>query len=424
MMNFPKSLTIDKTNGFSIGTTIILSLFIALIAWFFVFSMASPAYKIPAALFSAVILALFVLMARTGRISHWRRIYFVMLALVFFPSFIAFLVESRGSMFITGREYFLNETMFCPIAIPTNILPVLFNNTVISPVRLSGHFASLYPVLIIWLIAILTVGRGWCSWVCFYGGWTDGCSRLRKKPLLSIRDPNGKLRYLNFAVLAFAVLASFATFIAVYCVWLCPYKIITETPAVDSITGFIVLILAVLAFFGLAIILPIVTRKRFHCMSICPLGAFQSLVDKISPYKVRINPDACTACLRCFAACPTLSLSEEKIKEKKPAVLMTCTKCGECMAVCPNQAIRYEFSWVKSHAPGNAALKLTERIKGDGLFPRSLRYIVRMIHEALSAKALLMTSGVAMGTIVIGSFAVDTIARIIHLVVTGSFLFQ
>ena len=60
--------------------------------------------------------------------------------------------------------------------------------------------------------ASLAVGRGWCSWGCFYGGWDELFSRLRKKPLIKHRQIDSRWRYLPFAVLLAIVLLSAITF--------------------------------------------------------------------------------------------------------------------------------------------------------------------------------------------------------------------
>ncbi len=69
----------------------------------------------------------------------------------------------------------------------------------------------------------------------------------------------------------------------------------------------------------------------------------------------QINPERCTGCGRCVAACPPRVLWLESEKPKglgsKHAVLHTaadCTGCAHCVLVCPFEAI----AMVRIKTPG------------------------------------------------------------------------
>lgn len=56
-----------------------------------------------------------------------------------------------------------------------------------------------------------------------------------------------------------------------------------------------------------------------------------------------VNPDRCTGCGRCVAACGPHVLSLETVRWDKTAVLHEpagCTGCRRCAVVCPFRAIR------------------------------------------------------------------------------------
>jgi ferredoxin len=56
-----------------------------------------------------------------------------------------------------------------------------------------------------------------------------------------------------------------------------------------------------------------------------------------------IDPESCTGCGRCVAACGPHLLSLEVVQRRKRSVLHTpedCTGCHQCAAVCPFGAIR------------------------------------------------------------------------------------
>ena len=411
-----------NAQAFTLPTIVALSLFMAAMLGFFQVAMAGEAF-IAALIASAYFLAIYVAMIATGEIAKWRRVFFVSVAILFVPSFMAMIFESRGSMSVSDLEAFKNEVPFCHIVLPSAILPYLLTGDLIFPAQLKNYFASFYAMLAIWLIATLTVGRGWCSWVCFYGGWDDGFSRASKKARIKVEDPSGKIRYFNFAMLAFVVLASLGTLSAVYCTWLCPFKTVTEFGAPENLASYLAMLAFVLLFFGLAVALPILTRKRTQCMSFCPFGAFQSLADKASPYRVRVDRSKCVDCGACVAACPTLSLSPESVLAGK--TLITCTKCGECMRACPKGAIDYAFAWSKSCGdPRSLFDRLRAGVQGSGIISRIARAALTAADEIASPRALMVTSGYLIGCIIGGSFASDSIRRLIHLFTTGSFLLK
>jgi polyferredoxin len=407
-----------NVTGFSLPATILLTLGFASWSFMFIVARSAGTSRVAAWVVFAGILALFVLLLRTGQVSKYRRYFFVAIALLFFPEFIAQLLETRGTMMLGAAEILKTETPYCHIVTSVVFLPWLVTGKVVFPAG-TGAIASM---LIIWGVATLVIGRGWCSWACFYGGWDDGMSRLARKPRLKIGPANKKIRYFGFAMLAFVALASLGTLASVYCDWLCPFKIITEFGAVDSLRAYASFLMFVLLFFGLVVVLPFLTRKRFQCMSFCPMGAFQSLLNKFNLYRIRIDKDQCTGCGVCADACPTLSLSlpEKGGGERAPIVTSTCTRCGECMAVCPKNAISYGFVFCRGRSLFGGWREKLEGRKGAAA--AALRAITGVMDEILSARALFVYSGFFFGMVFLSSYGTGTVSRMIRLVAHGSFL--
>ena len=273
----------------------------------------------------------------------YRRIFQTVFAVGFCMAFISDLIAERGSMAITNQAMSNAELPFCHIAIPQVLVPLLITKNIIFPARITGHYAAVASMLLIWFICTLTIGRGWCSWVCFYGGWEEGFSHVGKKRKINLLPKNKELREFHFGFLFFIILASLCELACVYCEWFCPFKLVTEYSPVDSIPALIATIMFVGLFIGLVIVLPILTKKRTQCSSLCPFGAFASLTDRFSIFAMKIDTEKCTGCMKCAATCPFSAIDIKTIQEKKGRPEITCAKCGECVKACPQKAISYEF---------------------------------------------------------------------------------
>ena len=150
---------------------------------------------------------LFFLTIYTGKTHRYRLILFVATALCFVATFIPNLIRIRGNVAITAENFIEGDVPFCHIVIPSVLLPAALTKNIIFPGSLLSHpFASIAVMLVIWIGASLALGRGWCSWVCFFGGLDEGCSHLRKKAVLKVNQK--KWRYLPYVVLLVIVLTS------------------------------------------------------------------------------------------------------------------------------------------------------------------------------------------------------------------------
>ena len=334
-------------------SSIILSAMMAFIIFFFVILMNNFA---PAAvLYGLFLIFLFARMTlaenkKSGSGVIYRRIFQTVFAVGFCIAFISDLYDERGSMAITSQAMSNSELPFCHIAIPQVLVPLLVTKNIIFPARISVHYASVASMILIWLVCTLTVGRGWCSWICFYGGWEEGFSHVAKKPRLKLLPKNKELREFHFGFFFFIVLASLCQLACIYCEWFCPFKLVTEFSPVDSIPSLIATVMFIGLFLGLVVVLPILTKKRTQCSSLCPFGAFASLTDRFSLFQMKIDTEKCTGCMKCASTCPFSAIDIKTIQEKKGHPEITCAKCGECVSACPNKAISYDFRLSKKTA--------------------------------------------------------------------------
>jgi ferredoxin-type protein NapH len=295
------------------------------------------ALQLASALTAAFMIAMFFMMMKTASTYQWRRWFFVALGLLFPIGFIHNVMALRGSMGIPIEEMIAGRTPFCYLPIPLLILPAALTKTLVFPGSLlprGGITGGMAAMAGLWLAITLVVGKGWCSYACFFGGIEEGMAALPKKAQWKKLDP--RLRLVPWAVLLAMVLLSLALFEPTYCLWLCPFKAVSEYVAARNAVGMVQNGIFVVLFAALVIVLPLLTKKRTQCTFLCPFGAFQSIFNKTSIFDIKIDRTVCSPCVLCQKSCPTMSLNDESIK--KGETLMSCMKCGACVDVCPKGA--------------------------------------------------------------------------------------
>lgn len=188
----------------------------------------------------------------------------------------------------------------------------------------------------------------------------------------------------------------------VYCEWLCPLKLVTEYPEINSFKSYIQAIIFITLGVGLLFILPFLTKKRTQCSMFCPLGAFQSLLDKVNPFKIRINKDKCIKCGKCIQVCPFLAIDDNLLDKGKVAI--TCAKCGKCIDNCPTNTIDFHI-YGKPIFPGNPKNKFSKIMK-----------------ELISPVVIYSFLGMLFGGILSSGAVTSALFRIYNLFVNGTLL--
>jgi polyferredoxin len=285
-------------------------------------------YALAWALFTASIA---FAIAFTGRVSFYRRIFFFVSALAFFVHF-KFSLFSRAF-----SASCFTETPFCHIAMAPYFLNYLYQQYL---ALMSGGWKLWGPLTLgaAWLFLTLAIGRGWCSWACFYGGIDDGLSSLARRPLIKIDRWALKARDLPAALLIFLMLVSLAYLLPVYCLWLCPFKL---TGSFLDQQGYLKNVQYGLMFFALAalVIAPLLTKKRIFCSFLCPFAAWQAFWGRLNPFRISIDESKCTGCRSCVAACPMTAIS--CAPDGKAGILAYCNLCGQCLEACPARGFKY-----------------------------------------------------------------------------------
>lgn len=191
-----------------------------------------------------------------------------------------------------------------------------------------SHFSLVLGVGV--LLSTLFVGAAFCGWICPLGALQDALDWIRRK--LHIREVNVPksldrvLRYGRHAMLVGIIYATattaklwFGNFDPYYTLfglnWIFEFNWAENWPAYLVAVGVV----------GGSLLIP-----RLWCRYLCPLGGLLSLIERISPIKIRRNAGICIDCQRCDEVCPMrLDVSTGG------AVTHDCVMCLRCTQACP-----------------------------------------------------------------------------------------
>ncbi len=311
---------------------------------------ASAPFLIIALLWCFVLGCFYWRLERSDRPEKVRTFYFLSLAFFFLSG-----LHMRG--FQAGGKTDIQP--YCHLSLSGNILSIGYQQVEAFLNSTYGRYGFL-GLGIFWLLVLFICGGGFCSRVCFFGGWDDAFSRILKKPFLRL-PLKTRPREFQLALFLFLAFMSFSRQESEFCLWLCPFK--TQGEILDPSSRIYAAQMAAYALVAavFVVILPILTRKRTFCSTLCPFGALTPLVQKWSPYQVKVDPDSCTSCGLCEAECPSFAIetvkkrtssagnkveetvsSQTALKRKdiyETKITRYCTLCLKCVPACPKGGI-------------------------------------------------------------------------------------
>ncbi len=192
---------------------------------------------------------------------------------------------------------------------------------------------------IILVFYMLVGGRVFCSWVCPLNIVTDAANWLRDK--LGLRGSSTHIsRTMRYWLLAMVLIVAGVTGSLAYEL-VNPVSILHRGLFFGMSLGWFV-ILGIFLF-------DLFVSKRGWCGHLCPMGAFYSLVGKVSPIRVRADARArCDDCAECFVICPEPQILPPVLKGETtgiPPVVANsiCTNCGRCIDICAEDVFEFGF---------------------------------------------------------------------------------
>lgn len=203
---------------------------------------------------------------------------------------------------------------------------------------LTWHVAegkALIGAAIVLAFYLLVGGRVYCSWVCPVNLVTDAARWLRNK--LGIKGGAHVSRRTRYWVLAMTLVLALVTGSIAW--ELANPVSMLHRGLIFGLGAAWAVVLAVFLF-------DVFVMKDGWCGHLCPVGAFYSLLAKLSLLRVAaIKRAQCNDCLDCFAVCPEPQVIRPALKGVDgagPVILAAnCTNCGRCIDVCAKEVFAF-----------------------------------------------------------------------------------
>ena len=212
-----------------------------------------------------------------------------------------------------------------PLSDPYAVLQILAAGQSLASTVLVG-------ALIVLVFYALIGGRVFCGWVCPVGLVSDSARWFKHR--FKIRGQFDVQSAGRFWIMALALPVSVATGVAAF-EWLSPIGIVHREiiygPGLD-----LAVIVAMLA------LVDVYVLRGGWCGSLCPLGAFYSLVGHFSLLRVRFSSERCDHCGDCVVVCPEPQVIDYHAMTQRGFVDSgDCFNCARCLEVCPRDAYHF-----------------------------------------------------------------------------------
>lgn len=192
----------------------------------------------------------------------------------------------------------------------------------------------------------LIAGRFVCGWLCLFGLIEE---LLYKIPTPKLRVPeklDRVLRNMKYVFLAVFVVALPLFFrndqgmgTPFFCKYFCPVGTLEGGIPLVLLNKEMRLTLGALfrwkfAILAACLLLSVFLYRPF-CKYMCPLGAFYSLFQRVSLFRMHLDERACVGCGLCAKVC---KMNVNPVKEPNSP---ECIRCRECIDICPKKALSF-----------------------------------------------------------------------------------
>lgn len=225
----------------------------------------------------------------------------------------------------------------------------------------AGHVpekAAIIGALIVLVFYLLVGGRVYCSWVCPVNIITDTAHWLRER--MGISGASRLSRNTRYWLLGASLVLALTT-----------GSIVWETVNPVSMVhrGLIFGMGMAWVVIAAVFVLDFIVSRRGWCSHLCPVGAFYSLLGTHSLVRVRADArDQCDDCMDCFTVCPEQQVIRPALKGADKGIdpvitSANCTNCGRCIDVCSKEVFRFgsrfknkQFHEYNNHSTGAEVL--------------------------------------------------------------------
>jgi Fe-S-cluster-containing hydrogenase component 2 len=199
--------------------------------------------------------------------------------------------------------------------------------------------------LVVGLLAVtFFLSRAWCSHLCPVGGVMELGSRLLPpRWKIDFRSvPSAPVRYGYLGVYLAAPALGIGSLCCNYCNFAAVPRLFGAAFSGADLAYFFRT--AGLINLGLVLVLGFFAKGgRAYCNFLCPVGALDSLVNRVGERfgrRVRVREKDCTACGACARVCPTWAIEVDARTARIDSY--ACLSCRDCEQVCPEDAIGYD----------------------------------------------------------------------------------